>query len=260
MDLGLSGRTALITGGSKGIGYAVAARLATEGCSVVLAARSRDDLVAASASLRRLADVNVKIFALDVAEAAQRDELVSAFPRIDVLVNNAGGIPAGSLLDMDDDRWRAAWNVKVFGYINLTRAYLKQMKRQKKGAIINVIGVAGERPDSNYIAGCSGNAALMAFTKGVGGTSLYDGIRVVGVNPGPVATERLINLQRSIARDKFGDEDRWPELLEGLPYGRAANPEEIADTIVFLASDLSSYTSGTIVNIDGGLSSRSSML
>jgi NAD(P)-dependent dehydrogenase (short-subunit alcohol dehydrogenase family) len=260
MDLGLAGAQALITGGSKGIGFAVASRLLAEDCKVVLAARSTDALAKASASLRNSDNADVQTVAFDAADAAQRDRLVTQHPDIDILINNAGAIPVGSVEAMDDEHWRAAWDVKVFGYINLTRAFLTAMKRRRKGVIVNVIGVAGERMDSNYAAGCTGNAALMAFTRAVGGTSLFDGVRVVGINPGPVSTERLIRLQRSIAKDKLGDPERWPELLKGLPEGRAATPEEIASTVVFLASNLSSYTSGAILNVDGGLSSRSAMM
>jgi NAD(P)-dependent dehydrogenase (short-subunit alcohol dehydrogenase family) len=260
MELGLSGCKALITGGSKGIGFATASRLVSEGCDVVLAARSKDDLATAASALGKLGNAKVSTFSLDSADASQRGALFAAHPEVDILVNNAGAIPVGSLESMDDERWRAAWEVKVFGYINLTRSYLTAMKRRRKGVIINVIGVAGERMDSNYLAGCTGNAALMAFTRAVGGTSLYDGIRVVGINPGPVSTDRLIRIQRSIAQDKFGDPEKWPELLKGMPQGRVATPEEIANTVVFMASNLSSYTSGTIVNIDGGLSSRTAMM
>ena len=260
MDLGLAGHQALITGGSKGIGFAVASRLIEEGCRVVVAARSADELGKASGSLRKLAAADVQTFVFDAADPAQRDRLLSQYPDIDILVNNAGAIPPGSVEAMDDRHWREVWDVKVFGYINLTRAYLTAMKRRRKGVIVNVIGVAGERMDSNYAAGCTGNAALMAFTRAVGGTSLYDGVRVVGINPGPVSTQRLIRLQRSIAQDKLGDPERWPELLKGLPEGRAATPEEIASTVAFLASNLSSYTSGTVVNVDGGLASRSAMM
>jgi 3-oxoacyl-[acyl-carrier protein] reductase len=260
MDLGLSGAQALITGGSQGIGFAVASRLIAEGCRVILAARSADALAKASASLRHADSSDVRTVAFDAADPAQRDQLVAQHSDVDILVNNAGAIPIGSVEVMDDEQWRAAWNVKVFGYINLTRAYLTAMKRRRKGVIVNVIGVAGERMDSNYAAGCTGNAALMAFTRAVGGTSLFDGVRVVGINPGPVSTERLIKLQRSIAKDKLGDPERWPELLKGLPEGRAATPEEIASTVAFLASKLSSYTSGTVLNVDGGLSSRSAMM
>src|SRR3954465_9508556 len=162
MDLELAGRRALITGGSKGIGFATASRLVAEGCNVVLAARSQDELAAAAAALRKIAKADVQTFALDTADAAQRDALVAAFPAIDILINSAGAIPGGSLEAMDDQRWRAAWDVKVFGYINLTRAYLSAMKRRKTGVIVNVIGIAGERLDANYLAGSAGQAAPLS--------------------------------------------------------------------------------------------------
>ena len=115
---------------------------------------------------------------------------------------------------------------------------------------MNVIGTSGERAEPNYIAGSSGNAALMAFTRGLGSNSPRDGVRVVGVNPGPVATERIERLLRAGARTKLQDESRWKEWFAGTPFGRAATPEEIANSIVFLASPRSSYTSGTILTID----------
>jgi NAD(P)-dependent dehydrogenase (short-subunit alcohol dehydrogenase family) len=260
MNLGLSGRKVLISGGSKGIGFAAASLLVSEGCDVILVARSGTGLDEAKIKLRSEWDADVQTLAVDIADAVQRDELISAFSDVDILINNAGAIPRGSLDTTDDRLWRSQWELKVFGYINLTRAYLSQMKRRGKGVILNVIGIAGELVDSNYVAGSSGNAALIAFTRAVGGTSIYDGVRVLGINPGPVGTERLIKLQKGMALEKFGDESRWPEFSANLPYGRPATPAEIANTVAFLVSDLSSYTSGTVVNVDGGLSGRRSYI
>jgi NAD(P)-dependent dehydrogenase (short-subunit alcohol dehydrogenase family) len=260
MDLGLSGQTALISGASKGIGFATAETFAAEGCSVVLAARSAADLEVAATSLERRFKQRPKTFQFDVSSSKQRNELVIAHPGIDVLVNCAGAIPPGTVESIDDSRWREAWETKVFGYINLTRAYFAKMKERGCGVIVNIIGIAAERPDADYIAGCTGNAALVTFTKSLGGSSLYNGVRVVGINPGPVGTERLIRLQKATAKTKLGDEARWPELLQSLPMQRAAKPEEIADMVAFLASKRSSYVSGTVVTIDGGLSSRNPLL
>jgi hypothetical protein len=260
MDLNLSGRKALISGGSKGIGLATASRLVSEGCDVVLAARSQPDLDEAAQKLRSEWDADVQTMAVDIADEEQRARLVAAASDVDILINNAGAIPRGSLDTTGDQLWRSQWDLKVFGYINLTRAYLSEMKRRKKGVILNIIGIAGELVDSNYIAGSSGNAALIAFTRAVGGTSIYDGVRVLGINPGPVGTERLIRLQKGMAREKFGDENRWSEFSANLPNGRPATPDEIANTAAFLVSDLSSYTSGTVVNVDGGLSGRRSYI
>jgi NAD(P)-dependent dehydrogenase (short-subunit alcohol dehydrogenase family) len=122
--------------------------------------------------------------------------------------------------------------------------------------IVNDIGAAGERFDFNYIAGSAGNAALMAFTRALGGRSLQDNIRVVGINPGPVETDRIVSLMKRQAEAQFGDANRYPELMSRFPLGRAAKPREIADMMAFLASERSGYTSGVIVTIDGGISAR----
>ena len=256
MDLKLENRSVLITGGSKGIGFAVAHRFAEEGCGVRLAARSREALEAAAVQLKRSFPVDVQTFAVDIANASERDDLAARCADVDILVNNAGSIPAGNIEDIDDEKWRAAWELKVFGYINLSRSFFARMKSRKKGVIINVIGAAGERLNANYIAGSTGNAALMAFTRTLGSTSGDDGVRVLGVNPGPVSTDRHVALQRQKAKLQLGDESRWREFYEGLPLGRPATPDEIAATVVFLGSDLSAYTTGTIITVDGGLSNR----
>jgi len=132
------------------------------------------------------------------------------------------------------------------------------MKARGGGVIINDIGAAGERFDADYIAGSAGNAALMAFTRALGGKSLDDKIRVIGINPGPVETDRIVSLMKAGAKSRFGDEERYRELMARFPLGRAAKPREIADMMAFLASDRSSYTTGVIVTIDGGICARPS--
>jgi len=143
--------------------------------------------------------------------------------------------------------------------VGVTRHYLAMMEKRRRGVIINVIGLGGERLDSTYIAGAMGNAGLMAFTRAIGGRSIDHGVRVVGVNPGPVLTDRVEVLGRKRAKSQYGDESRWKEGFAKMPYGRPATVDEIAATVVFLASDLSAYTSGTIVTIDGGLAHRGGM-
>jgi 3-oxoacyl-[acyl-carrier protein] reductase len=257
MDLMLAGRSVLVTGGSKGIGLAIAKGFASEGCKLSLVARSGDQLEQAAAAIRGAYSVDVRTFALDLSDAAARDRFIAGCGEIDVLVNNAGSIPAGSIEDIDDAAWRAAWDLKVFGYIAMTRAFFTRMKVRGRGVIINVIGTTGERLDAAYIAGSSANASLMAFTRALGSTSVDAGVRVVGVNPGPVTSDRLESLVRRRARARFGDENRWREIFRNMPFGRPAAPEEIAATVVFLGSDLSSYTSGAIFTVDGGLAARS---
>jgi len=260
VDLHLRGKRALITGASKGIGAEVAAVLAEEGCHVRLAARSEQRLVELAARLRERHGVEAATHVVDLRSAADVARLGDEAGDVDILVNNAGDIPGGSLARIDSAAWRHAWELKVFGYIDLTRLVYAKMKARGHGVIINDIGAAGERHDFDYIAGTTGNAALMAFTRALGGRSIDDGIRVVGVNPGPVETDRIITLLKTRAKTQFGDEERYGELLAKFAGGRAARVREIADAIAFLASDRSAYTSGIIFTIDGGLCARTSVL
>jgi NAD(P)-dependent dehydrogenase (short-subunit alcohol dehydrogenase family) len=254
MDLNLRGRTVLITGASKGIGAAAAEAFAEEGCDLILAARSAEALDALCARLRSQHQIQARPIPADIRDRGQLSALAEAARDIDVLVNNAGDIPGGTLDAVDEDRWRHAWELKVFGYINLTRAIYAHMKARGRGVIVNDIGAAGERMDAGYIAGSTGNAALYAFTRALGGKSLRDGVRVVGVSPGPVETDRIVTLMKAAAQRRFGDESRYRELMANYPLGRPARPREIADLMVFLASDRSAYTTGVVFTVDGGIS------
>jgi hypothetical protein len=260
MELGLRGEKALVTGASKGIGRACAEALAEEGCDIVLVSRTAADLEAVRAKIAGEHNVAVRYYALDLSDSGNVDKIAAECPDIDILVNNAGAIPGGDIARIDEAVWRQAWDLKVFGYINMTRRFYALMAARRKGVIVNILGAAGENPDFNYIAGSSGNASLMAFTRAMGGTAPRDNIRVIGINPGPVMTERLITLMTTRAETQFGDPEKWTELMKPLAFGRAAKPEEIGWMAAFLASDRSAYTTGTIVTIDGGGSSRRSAL
>jgi NAD(P)-dependent dehydrogenase (short-subunit alcohol dehydrogenase family) len=256
MDLNLNGKTALVTGASKGIGLAVAKALAAEGCNLHLVARGKEALEAAREAVRKRHQIAVALHPLDLSRSESVGQLAEACRDIDILVNNAGAIPGGTVDMIDEARWRAAWDLKVFGYINLTRAFLALMAKRGRGVIVNVVGLAGEKMDAGYVAGSAGNAALVAFTKAVGSTSLDNGVRVLGCNPGPVETDRIVTLMKTRAERELGDAGRWQEYLKKLPLGRAAKAEEVADLVAFLASDRASYISGTVTNIDGGLGAR----
>ncbi len=257
MDLNLKGKRALVTGGSKGIGKACAQVLAEEGCAVTIVSRDAQTLAAAAADIKTATGATVQCRVADLAQRGVAEELAAAAGDLDILVNNAGAIPGGDLLKVDEDTWRHAWDLKVFGYINLTRAVYARMKQNKRGVIVNVLGNAGEKLNAAYIAGSTANAGLMAFTRTLGGASPADGIRVLGVSPGPVATDRLLSLYKQMAAAKLGDAKRYEELFEGMAFDRPASAEEIAWTVAFAASARSSYTSGVYITVDGGLAARS---
>jgi NAD(P)-dependent dehydrogenase (short-subunit alcohol dehydrogenase family) len=253
MDLGLRGKRALVTGASKGIGAATARMLAEEGCSLVLVARSADRL----AELKReVSDaspsVDVQVIEMDMRAKGATQRLVSEAGPVNILINNAGDVPAGSVLEIDEARWREAWDLKVFGYINLCREVYRDMVARRRGVIVNIVGTAGERPTGGHIAVASGNAALLAFSRGLGMDSVMHGIRVVAVNPGATETDRQLDRWKAKAAKEFGDEARWRDYVASYPFGRLARPEEIASVVTFVASDAASYLSGTSVTVDGG--------
>lgn len=260
MDLQLEGRSVLITGASKGIGLAAARAFAAEGCSLHLTARSADALARARDEIRARHGVDVQVYATDLSRSENIADVARRWRDVDILVNNAGEIPSGPIESLTEEDWRRGYDLKPFGYIMLTRAIYAAMKARGSGVIINDIGNSGENWDANYIAGSTANAALMAFTKALGGQSLDFGVRVVGVNPGPVETERMVKINKRRALDWYGDETRWQELREKYPGGRPATPEEVADLIVFLASPRAGYITGTIVTIDGGIAARGSII
>lgn len=256
MDLKLRGRTALVTGGSRGLGYGIARALAAEGCGLHLASRSGEALEAARARLTQDHGVHVTCHALDLSRTENAVRLAGVCADIDILVNNAGAIPQGSITAVDDSTLREAWDLKVFGFVTLTREIYRAMCERRRGVILNVIGVAGERPVAGYIAGSMGNAALMAMTRALGAEGPEHGVRVVGINPGATETDRQVVRWRARAAKELGDAERWRELTTGFPFGRLATVDEVANMAAFLCSDLSSYTTGTIVTIDGGASAR----
>ena len=256
MDLELTGKSALITGASKGIGRAVAEILAAEGCTLHLASRTEADLAAVRDDIKGRTGAQVSIHAVDLSTDEGVHALAEAAGNIDILVNNAGAIPAGDLDRLDVGAIKDAWDLKVFGFVGLTKAIYPRMCERGSGVIVNIIGTAGERPRTGYIAGAIGNAALMALTRALGSESVDHGVRVVGINPGPIETERLVTQSKTAADMKWGDESRWRETLQGLPSGRAGTVEEMGWIAAFLASPRASWLSGTVIMADGGEHSR----
>lgn len=249
MDLGLKGKTVLITGGSKGIGLACAQSFAAEGCNLHLVSRDAGRLEAARKQVRFDHPVEIEIHAADLRERGAAERIAAQCRDADILVNNAGDIPGGSLLDIDEAAWRHAWDLKVFGYVNMSRAMFANMKERGRGVIVNVIGMAGEKPSFEYVCGATANAGLAAFTKGLGQKSGQFGVRVVAVHPPATRTDRIITLMRNVAKQKYGDESRVDDVVKDGSFGRIIEPEQVGDTVAFLASERAAHLSGIVLNL-----------
>jgi NAD(P)-dependent dehydrogenase (short-subunit alcohol dehydrogenase family) len=253
MDLNLKGKSVLITGASRGIGHAIAEMMAAEGCHLHLAARDEARLKTLAERLKKQHGVEIAVYRRDLSLTSEVESLGKACQDVDILVNNAGDIPTGTLAATDAATWRKAWDLKVFGYVDLTRIIYPRMCARRSGVIINVVGAAFKRPNPHYIAGCMANVALDMFTQCLGGESMRSGVRVVAVHPGPTTSDRHLAHVKERAQRELGDANRWQELHAKMPGGRAATVKEVAETVAFLASDRSSFTSGGSVIIDGGL-------
>ena len=169
MDLNLKGQRVLVTGGSRGIGLAIAQAFAAEGAMPIIASRDAEQLALAVKAIHSNTGITAESVATDLSQPGATEALFKAVGEVDVLVNNAGAIPGGSLHDLDEQRWRQAWELKLFSYINLTRSYLPMMEQRGRGVICNIIGLAGVAPRYDYICGSTANAGLIAFTQGLGG-------------------------------------------------------------------------------------------
>lgn len=272
MDLNLSGKSALITGASKGIGLAVANALAAEGVNLHLASRSEPALQAAADAIEANHGVDVDIHPGDLSQAVNIEALAMECGDVDILINNAGAIPGGPLENLDMEAWRKGWELKVFGYVTLSKELYELMCEEPdddEGAgedappaprgqrvILNIIGSAGIVPDAGYVCGSTGNAALNMFTRTLGGVSMEHGVRVLGVNPGLIETDRAVTLLRAKAEAQLGDAEKWRELTGHLPGGGPGTVEQVADVVTFLVSERASHISGEMIAIDGGFSSK----
>lgn len=257
MDLGITGRVALITGGSKGLGFATARALAAAGCRLALVARTQADLEKAAAVLGRDAGAEVVAFPADLSDPAAPRRVVDAalqrFGRVDILVNSAGAAPPGSLEQLTEEQLDNALRLKLFGYMRMIRAVLPGMRARKWGRIINIGGMAGRSPGAGGVAVGLNNIGIATMTKSVADAAARDGILVNIVDPGPIATERQEVLVRGIAeKEGRSVEAVKAERDQKVPLGRIGKPEEVGDLIAFLASERAGFITGTSIAVDGG--------
>lgn len=255
MDLELTGAHVLITGGSKGIGLACARGFLREGARVSLI--SRNEVTLADA-VRELAAISPQVaaFAADltdpVAAVAVLDRVEQAHGSVDVLVNCAGAARRVPPEELDAERWHAAMQAKFFTYIHMTDPLIKRMAARGAGVIVNVVGSGGKVASPTHLAGGAANAALMLSSAGLAHTYAHRGVRVNVINPGPTATERLQEGAEAEARRTGSTvEAELARAGETLPLGRVAEPAEIADAVLFLASARASYVTGAVLSMDG---------
>jgi NAD(P)-dependent dehydrogenase (short-subunit alcohol dehydrogenase family) len=258
MDLGLSGRVAMVSGASKGIGRAVAELLAKEGVRLSLCARNAEEVAAAARAIEAAHGVDCIGGAFDLtqadAPAAWVEATIASFGRVDILVNNAGAVPSGDFFTMRESEWLPGLEGKMLGYARVARAVLPGMFERRQGAIVNVIGTAAAQPMPGYVMGSAANAAIVSLTKGLANEAGRHNVRVNGVSPGSTRTERWTMLaERAAASTGKTREEAERDMVSQSVLGRAGEPSELADVIVFLASDRASYVTGAVLNVDGGM-------
>jgi 3-oxoacyl-[acyl-carrier protein] reductase len=256
MNLGIAGRSAIVTGASRGIGRAIAEELAREGVDVALVARNADSLQAVAQMLEQQHRVRATAFAGDVGGAGLAHLLNGVSARmgpVDIVVNNAGSTASGDLHSDDEAIWRNAIDVKLMGYLRVIRHFSPSMIERRWGRIVNVIGRTGVQPEPKYLAGGAINAALVNLTRALARELGPSQVLVNGINPGPIATTRwqaIVGQRQQLAP---GDGDAHAKALAAIPLGRIGNVDDVASLAVLLCSERASFVTGAIVSIDGGM-------
>ena len=249
-------KTVVITGSTRGIGLGMAKEFLSRGHNVVVTGTSDESVEKGLKNIGENENVIGVPCLVENTDSIEKvwNKAVEKFNTVDVWINNAGAIPAGDIWTVDEATWRNAWDLKVFGYINLCREVYAGMVDRGDGVILNIIGAAAVRPQPSYIAGAAGNSGLVGLTAALGSRSLDHNVRVLAINPGLIVTDRMGDILRQESLDKFGTEGRWEELIPTDPP--PGSVEQCANVVTFFVSPRASHISGTTLTVDGGASAR----
>ena len=254
MDLGLTGKVALVTAASKGMGKASAMGLAAEGARIVMCARTESDLKTAAEEIRAKTKAEVLAIPADVTKkddvGALVDRAMKTFGGVDILVANAGGPPRGYFEEMTDEQWQGAFDVSLLSVVRLVRGVLPSMKARRWGRILTIQSVSVKQPIPELLLSNAVRPGVAGMMKTLAGQLGKDGITVNTVCPGKIMTDRFLGGQKlsGLSRDEY-----LARAVEDVPVRRIGTPEEFANVIVFLASERASYVTGVSVQVDGGL-------
>ena len=257
MDLGIKGRVALVSGASRGLGRAVARALAQEGTWLALCARGKEGLDETAAAIVRESGTMVWTRPTDVSsrEEARRfvREAAAHYCTVDILVTNAGGPPSGTFLELSNEQWRAAVRLNFLSAVWLTQAAVPHMRKQRWGRIINMTSVSVKQPIEGLMLSNAARAGVIGFAKTLANELAPDNILVNNVCPAYMLTDRVRDLSKVVAAQRnVSPGDVIREWEESIPLGRLGKPEELADLVVFLASERATFITGTSIQIDGG--------
>ncbi|WP_022794151.1 SDR family oxidoreductase [Marinococcus halotolerans] len=259
MDLKLAGKTVLVLASSRGLGKASAAAFAKEGADIVITGRSEESLKEAEKELLSLsASGRVSYYVCDITKETEVKELVEytleKFSRVDVLVNNAGGPPAGTFDDFDDEDWQKAFDLNLMSFVRAIRAVLPSMKQSGGGRIVNITSSSMKQTLDNLVLSNTFRAGLMGLAKSLSQELAPHGILINSIGPGKIATDRVAELdERKAGQTNKNAEDVQRESEAAIPLGRYGLPEEFAAQIVFYGSFANTYVTGQTLLVDGGL-------